>query len=345
MALLRDKYTFKITFDQSDQEYSDYGAEAILSILVKAAKKAYNMNFGGQFSKKKTIREIAMATGLPYELGVQFPEQYGFKTFPIRHGRKKEDEKTTQSSARERYTSQLVDYLDGCLLVYGYKFNDDGYEKVSNMISEIIDNSERHSGIPDWWVGGYMRKLNNSEFSDVHLTVFNFGKSIFESLNELPDNSMLRKNIESVVKKHYSKGLFSDEWTKEQLWTLYALQEGVSVKNIEETKIGINGRGTVRLIDFFQKLGQSGNPDYKPKMCLISGKTMVYHDQQYSLKRQQTLSGENRQIIAFNSVNSLEKKPDKKNIRKLNLHFPGTLFSFRFYLNDRYLSQLGERHE
>lgn len=129
-----------------------------------------------------------------------------------------------------------------------------------------------------------------------------------------------------------------DSWQREDLWTLYSLQEGVS--RFKDTPEGIDrGQGTVHLIELFHKLGKRKSGEETPKMCLISGSTYILFDGKYQMQPTER-RGEKRKIIAFNKQNDLAKKPDSDYVKRFNGFFPGTLISMSFFLDKEYLKTL-----
>ena len=109
---------------------------------------------------------------------------------------------------------------------------------------------------------------------------------------------------------------------------------------MEVNSLGYRGYGTVDMIEFFQRLGQS--PQSQPRMCVVSGRTHIAFDNRYHQMRPQvTQSGETRRIIAFNKDNNLEQPPEAGYVKQLRHFFPGTLIGLRFYLDKRHLRATG----
>jgi hypothetical protein len=146
----------------------------------------------------------------------------------------------------------------------------------------------------------------------------------------------LRKaQIGALAHEHKTKGFFAiltkyvdiylPIWQEESLWTLYALQEGVS--RFRNTVGHIDrGNGTVKMIEFFSELASG-----RPQMALISGRTHILFDGKYRISPIE-VDGEIRKVIAFNNNNDLRERPDPDYVRTLRNHFPGTLISLRFQL-------------
>jgi hypothetical protein len=329
--------THKIRINQVACEQTDHCAQSAAGALAVTAHKELRVTFGGVFPRAQDQRDIAIATGLPRRLGVSLPPPPGFLTFELFHGRRMR-EKATVSSQREEQTSLLTEYVNECLARYDYRLNRESAGYVASLVSEVIGNAEDHAGRPDWWVGAYLRQASDTTYGDCHITIFNFGRTLAQSLQDLPADSMLRRDIEDLVTEHTKRGLFRPHWTPENLWTLYALQEGVSRHNTRPDKIGDRGQGTADMIRFFQHLGKSRAAQSEPRMCVVSGRTHILFDGRFEMRLQVARSGERRRIIAFNKRNDLQLPPDPACVRNLEAYFPGTLISLRFYLDHEHLS-------
>jgi hypothetical protein len=214
----------------------------------------------------------------------------------------------------------------------------DGAEYLSKLVSEVLGNAEEHSGHSYWWVCAYLRMAQpERRFGDCHITMFCFGKTLAQSLQELPEGSLLRGRVSRLVERHRRKGLFGRGWEPDDLWTLYALQEGVSRYNVGVEKVGDRGNGTADMIEFFQQLGQSVEGSARPIMCVLSGRTHMVFDGRYRIEVQEAESGEKRRIIALNEQNDLEIPPDPSCVKRLARRFPGTMISLNFFVDPRYL--------
>ena len=190
-----------------------------------------------------------------------------------------------------------------------------------------MGNAEDHPGFADWTIQGY---LDNSLDTPIcEIAIFNFGKSIAETLKELPSNSYTWLQVDPYVKLHNGRNFFSKTWSQSDLLTLIALQGHVSSKNndLEDTR----GQGMGDLIDFFQRMHNDCAPESrsKAKMVVLSGGTYILFDGKYQM-RESTTHG---RVIAFNAENDLHSKPDPAYVRSLeSFHFPGTVISIRFPL-------------
>jgi len=174
---------------------------------------------------------------------------------------------------------------------------------------------------------------------ECQLVIFNFGKSIFESLSAPETPEATRTQVTALVDKHASKSFFlSQAYSPEDLWTLYALQEGISRFSPVPGEID-RGKGTVKMIQAFQALGATIDQNLHPEMTLVSGSSCIRFTKRYQM-REVAFEGGSRQIIAFNDTNSLDERPDSSHVHSLQGKFPGTLLTFRFFIDKRYLERV-----
>ncbi len=327
------KRTQTIDLMQESCQLIDHCAESAAAVMARQLRGRFGVRFRGTFPKAEKQRVIVHATGLPRMLDIDLPTPEGFIAFPLRRGRQA-GSRATVSSQKEIEAGNVTKHVDDCLGEYNWGLTDEAKEYLSRLIGEVLDNAEEHSGRPDWWIAGYLRKDTETKYGDYHLTIFNFGRTLSESLQELSPGSELRKGIQSLIRKHRG-GLFSASWTEENLWTLYALQGGVS--RLE----GDRGTGTVDMIRFFERIGQQKSGKDGPVMCVVSGRTQILFDGKYGMKYQRIPSGEKRFIIAFNKTNDLRRKPDPNCVRNLDRYFPGTLISLRIFFDQEHLERIG----
>ena len=299
----------ELLFDQSQIEELDFGAEAIASVLALEAEKYLNCTLSGYLPDNDEIHEIVCAAGLPKLVGFKSKIYYpNFLTFPISKG--KVNSRHDKPAAREHITSNFIRYMQKCLHAHGIELNEEGEKFLLGM---TIENAERHSSMKYWWIAGYMRKSDKNDFSDCHITIFNFGTTIYESLSKLNEESALYNELKKKSKNIISKSRFSYTWTEEELWTLYALQHGVSRFNDDIEEFGIHGRGTADMIRFFQMLGKSGLNGFEPEMSIVSGRAYIRLDPTYEISEVGTNESESRLRIAFNQENDLSLPPDTCN--------------------------------
>ena len=184
-------------------------------------------------------------------------------------------------------TEELIDYLDVCLREFGWKLNPEGKDHMSHLVGEVITNAEEHSELPDWWVSAYLHKQDD-DYGDAHVTIFNLGRTIAESMQTLPEDAWVRREIERLIKRHQGRRYFErGQWQVDDLWTLYALQEKGSHLNIHPDYAGDRGHGIPSMVEAFQVLGKGRGEEFK--MCIVSGQTCILFDGRFPIVRTSTV--------------------------------------------------------
>jgi hypothetical protein len=316
-----------------------HAAASVANAIALEASRHEAITFHGQFPEDPDAREIIVATGLPKVLGVSLPWVKGFKTFELRHGRARTST-ARRSPERDIIGSELTRYVNDCLGDYGWALSATGRANLGGILGEVLANAEEHSGRPHWWISGYLRQRGTT-YGDCHITIFNFGKTLAESLQGLPADALLRRQIEGTVSRHSKKHRFQRGWTEEGLWTLYALQEGVSRKNVDPGIIRNRGQGLPDLITFFQKLGQLKDRSTAPTMFILSGHTQILFTGEHEMQLKELEDGSVRRVIAFNKENDLNEPPAPDAVKNLNQYFPGVLVGMDFYFDKDYLDMIG----
>ena len=168
--------------------------------------------------------------------------------------------------------------------------------------------------------------------------LFNRGNTIFESLSAEKSSETVKERASALTKQHTKRGWFTKpKWNEEALWTLYALQGGVSrLRDVAPTR----GNGTIEMIKVFSTLGGKDQ-----RMCIVSGGAYILFDGTYRIGPTQSAPTETQSVIAFNSKNDLNLPPDEKYVYNLPFRFPGTLVSIRFSLEKSHLDRVTEEQQ
>jgi hypothetical protein len=349
VASIKDTSIKNLHFDHGSCECVDLGASTIMDAIILEAKREWERRkkfeiLSGTYSKNAKVNEILKVGGLikhidHYDSRLPTEILNKYKMFELVKGTKDSTTPLKRSSQAEITTTELTFYFDNLLHKVNYSLTGKGKNRLSQLIGEVIDNAEQHSSNTKWYVTGSM------DDSDIcSITIFNFGDSIGKTLSTAQLNEVTKSNIIKLIDEHNKKGFFQikDMWSEENLWTLFALQEGISRLNLNP---GDNrGHGTVSMIEFFLELAAT-NSIYPPKMVLLSGNTYILFDGKYKMSDVR-IGTEKRKVIAFNDNNDLKEKPNIDYVRKLKYNFPGTLISMKFCLDKSYLDKkFGEENE
>jgi len=219
-------------------------------------------------------------------------------------------------------TDMVENAIAECNNCPSYELTWDESHAIYSTIGEHFDNIKQHaifakSGI----ICGFYDKINKV----ITILIFNFGRTIAESLSvsEIPED--MRKSIEQVIINQTKNNSFisSSNFTRENSLTLLALQEGISSK-ISDDKT--RGHGLTDFLEYCTLLG-SGT-----KIVVISGKTAIKIDGQYKVEPKNVL-GRERRVIALNDENDIFKKPNSRYVNNLSYFFPGVIIETTIPLN------------
>ncbi|HBI6867500.1 hypothetical protein M8N47_09005 [Enterobacter hormaechei] len=338
-------------FDYKKNKKHCLGLECLLGVALTAARQS-NINFkdtmiqiNGVYPKDEQYLEIIRDIGLVKEISNADPGKVLDSTEASKKNNPKKRIFLADSIGKESASAFAHDkknltaekftaYINKCLNDHSLKLVQDAEKHLTSCMGELLDNAERHCGLeqrPRWYLRGFVN--NNVRNPICELAVFNFGKTICETFDDLPDDHFsLSKQVKPYINKHINKkGMF-----KEGLTTVAALQGRVSCKNEKETDS--SGTGTIELLKLFQDMHDSLKKmgrDVKGgiKMTLISGSTHINFDGSYNLKKR-LVNDEESDIFTypFNDV-GLESEPDRTYLKRMkDARFPGVMINIRFPL-------------
>lgn len=333
--------------DFSDMERQDLGAHALLDKLVdeistQAKFRKTRIAWKGNFPRDPALKRFLRAMGIIRQLGIKHhylesdvaSKIHVFERCCRHYIRKIKPtnplEKTEQANAAERFAK----HLNRCLNRNGKELTEEARGMLCSYVAEIIDNAENHAGMVDWTIQGYLDMALNQPACEI--VIFNFGKSISETLDALPDESYTKEQIRPYMELHSQRGWFGKTWRKEDLLTLIALQSQVSSRNTSDDTT--RGQGTVELIDFFQRMSdalsvEGANP---ATMYILSGSTRIIFDGKYRLQT----ADDGSKFIAFNEGNDLNQPPDPAYVKPLRKgSLPGTMIGIKFPIHARNLRE------
>lgn len=328
-------YVKEMFIDHSECEELGISASAVMDVIIleieKHRRRAGNpINLSGKVSpKNKKVLDILLISGLLYHLNISTDKRAERNEGVIKFDRIIGNNTLEKSG---EVATQITEYFNRCLNTKNLKLSREGKRSFGGMIGEVIDNCQLHGGKDAQWFILAHYLYNDEEYGECRITIFNFGNTIYESLSLIPVSSKLYKSIIELTRKHVS--LFNNKWTKESLWTLYALQEGVS-SLVEDGKP--HGFGTITLIKSFKEIGKTHYGGV-PIMSITSGDAHIIFDDKYQVETK-VVEGESKKIIAFNDENTLTKSPDPDNVKILKYGFPGTIISMKFYIDEQYIKE------
>lgn len=237
--------------------------------------------------------------------------------------------------------TKVREFVNESLKASNAMLNKSGENKLDGLLSEIFNNAEDHSIFKKWFVNGvsYREITDNGEtIVELNLGILNLGYSISEGLLKNRErNKEMMLYIDPWYDIHKKDTFFRlMPYTKDDLYTLYCLQEGVS--RLKYQNVG-RGSGTMNFLRAFIFLGSYGKEHhkYRSHLNIISGNTIVRcsHDvEPYKNKK------DNRYYLSLNTQKDMDKLPDAKYLSHTKEYFPGTFFEVKIYLNNKYFKEV-----
>ncbi|MBI5781126.1 MAG: hypothetical protein HZA65_05595, partial [Rhodocyclales bacterium] len=257
---LRAQRLGSIYLDFTKVVLQDLGANGLLDVLVdeqqtQARRANRTLRWRGTFPKSAADRRFMRAMGVIKRLQItheylQESEAASIVLFNERCKHYTRTEKPTQTDRKSRVTQRFADHINDCLKRVGRRLTPAARSRLCQYIGEIIDNAEQHGRMGDWSIQGYLDTGVITPMCEI--VIFNFGRTIAQGFEELPADSYPRQQVQRYIDLHAQRKFFQREWRREDLFTLIALQGGVSTKN--ESAQDTRGNGTVDLITFFQRI-------------------------------------------------------------------------------------------
>jgi hypothetical protein len=331
----------QIYIDYKNCTYIDVGASMCMDIIladfinyykesVKAkrhikVKEITPINF-----EKDNINEVLQSIGA-------FKTIKGFNikfdnilAFPIIIGSKKDFNLPCQ---REVDITKTVDYIIECLAELNKTLTGIAETNLYKVIGEVLQNADEHSDTTNRYSIGYFQKSGNGNetYGIFNLAILNFGNTFYETFKSPNcENIEVVEQMKQLSKKYTSRNLFMpSEFEEETLWTLYALQDGV-------TRIADwdRGNGAIRFIENFYSLKGISDNDNVSKMVITSGHTRIIFDGKYKIvEKPRGKQNKIFKMMTFNEEGDIEIKPDSNYVRYEKNYFPGTLISVKIRMD------------
>ncbi len=161
----------------------------------------------------------------------------------------------------------------------------------------------------------------------------NWGFSIYEGFEGTKkENYAAYDSISThyeVMKSQYR----SFNFTKENIFTLTALQDGVSrLKYVEKSR----GTGTMKFINSFFSFGDYEDPQkgFSPQLTIFSGNTILICDNKYKPFERDKIW-----MLSLNEEKDVTKPPERTHLLHTSDYFPGTMLSVRLFLNKSHITK------
>ena len=337
----------QIVIDFSSCKKMNIGAATFLQITLleffnyadqinKNSFGQVNVEYKIQNSKSLKINKMLFGLGMIQEFeGMENEVNSSFLPMKLMMGLK------SRSSYSENIKGQIGEkinrFINNSMRGFGYEFDEIGRNNMSNLIGEILGNAEDHSTLNKYYVNGISFMENKAEpVVELHLAIINLGYSFYEGFEAVSHlNTDVNAEMETLFKHHKSLQKYdSKKYSKESLFTLYGLQEGISRLKYETES---RGNGTMKFIRAFMNLGELGEEDknYQSKLNIISGRTVInctndfkpYFDGKFYR-------------LSLNKVQDIKQLPSKNTIFTEKSYFPGTILQVKIYMSKEYFMKV-----
>ena len=330
-----------IFIDYKNCSYIDVGASMCMDIILADFIKHYKASVASRHTikvkgitplnfDKENIKEVLQSIGAfktLKEFNVKFNN---ILAFPIITGSKKDINLPCQ---REVDITKTVDYIIECLANLNKTLTGPAETNLYKVIGEVIQNADEHSDTTNRYSIGYFQKnvSKNETFGIFNLAILNFGNTFYETFkNPNCENIEVVKQMKELSAKYTSRNLFyQKEFEEETLWTLYALQDGVTRMADWD-----RGNGAIRFIENFYSLKGKSDNDNISKMVITSGHTRIIFDGTYDIvEKPRGKSNKMYKMMTLNKEGDIEIKPDANYVRYEKNYFPGTLISVKIRID------------
>ena len=342
-----------LLLDYEDCEEIDLDASVCMDVILRVFIRRYNLLRGTHRKKAKVcsieyvkmtrepVRKFCWSVGIAQSIhgyNLQFPDTLRCSLETGRQGSKCE-------ALIAETSTKLFDHLEACLDRFNKQLTPEDAARFGSIIGEVLANAGQHSSLPPNYAIAHFIEHNandpNDHFGRFQIVIFNFGQTIYERLKD-PIACLTQKKLwpeMNNLSQHFTKrrymGLLEAEYKEETLWTLYALQDGVSsLRDSSDPESG-RGSGSTRFITDFLEL-RSRAPDKNSILTLMSGQTRIHLNGDYAIKDKVNSHGDKHKVIAFNTKNDLREPPDPKVVTFVPPYFPGTLLYADIYLTEEH---------
>ncbi|MCD8290172.1 MAG: hypothetical protein LUC91_01565 [Prevotella sp.] len=323
----------EVVIDYTGCESFTLEAQILLDIILKDILRYYSISGRREKRISKKITDKSIRGGnirkMLFSVGSQAVHTNKQQDYPdvIPYNlciHRKTNNDNEQAKQKELDTTSLSEYVRECLQRMGRKLPADKIHNLYTIIGEILINAEEHSSTHYRYSIGYFEEQNisNQHIGTFQLVIMNMGRTIYEKFHDEDcPNKMIVPKMKDLSDKYTKRHLWRNTFDEETLWTLYALQEGVT--SVYHTNGDGRGNGSIQFIDSFFKLRNNSPFGNNSIMVLQSGHACIVFDGTYGIKDKE-VNGRIYKIMTFNDTDKIEDAPDNKYVKRTNFFFPGT---------------------
>ena len=347
-ALITQKYS-KISIDYSECIRLGLGAQVLLDIILKDIIKFFKKcemykstrpkvnEINGINVFNENVHKLLFSVGSPVILSnksFRYADIIPYKL--CIHDREVNGDPVKIREQKDLDTTKLVDYVLDSLKTLNRTLTPEKLDDLSTVIGEILINAEEHSTTKHRFSIGYFHEMNGNgkHFGVFRLVILNFGKTIYQKFKDpgCPNKQVVEK-MKNISEQYTKRKYFVfKEFEEETLWTLYAMQDGVT--SVAPERFIRRGNGSIQFIEsFFNIKGPMKEFDDVSKMTILSGNSSITFDGSYNITTGM-VENEEFKYMTFNKSGKIEDKPDSKFVKYVNNYFPGTIISAKILFNE-----------
>jgi hypothetical protein len=339
-ALYADRFE-KVFLDFNDCEQIDTDALLCMDILLSEFIEYYGKCWRRKIKtrlreidpinyQKESIGKVLFSTRTLANIGRKEVKHEGIIPFHLIRG---DNFASTAAQEREREVTRMVDYIVESCNAMNRPLTWQAENRLSKVIGEVLVNAAEHSGRKYRYAIGYFEKKKNGEtdLGVFNFAILSFGKTIYQNFKGIESEGWhVISRMKELSAKYTSNSWFKEkQFEEETLWTLYALQEGVT--SIPDKK---RGNGSINFIESFFSLKGDMESDHLSFLTLMSGNTRITFEGKYKIVERQRGSGEKPfKMMTFNDSGNIEDKPDQEYVTFADNFFPGTLITAKICIN------------
>ena len=339
-SLFLEKYDTLI-FDYNECHNVELGTQVIQDIILKDYTEfltwlnrknrrllhEFTRTFRAEHIYDESVSKMSFSVGSPVNLKIRELSYDDVEKSKLRINDEKSFAKLqrTREEETELEITSLGEYVVNSLLKVNRELADDEIESLYDVIGEALVNADDHSTTKYRFSIGYFEKriIDAKEVGVFQLAILNLGRTIYQKFHDpdCPNQKHVERMKQLSDKYTQRQWLMPKKFEEETLWTLYALQDGVTSKKAKR------GSGTISIIDSFFKIKGDDNSDSLSRMMLVSGSACINFDGTYKIQKKEDDNGKQMSVMTFNKSGNIEDKPDNKYVYCNDSFFPGTLLS------------------
>ena len=345
-SLLLEKYD-SLVLDYNDCHNVELGTQVLQDIILKdfidfqnwlrrnnrGLLHHFTRSFRAEHIYDESVSKMSFSVGSPVNLKIRELDYDDVEKSKLRI----HDEATftklrrTSEEETELEITSLGEYVVNSLLKVDRELTDDEIESLYDVIGEALVNADDHSTTKYRFSIGYFekKKVNGVEVGLFKLAIMNLGRTIYQKFHDpdCPNKKHVERMKQLSDKYTQRQWLMPKKFEEETLWTLYALQDGVTSKEAKR------GSGTISIIESFFKIKGNDESDKLSRMILVSGSACINFDGTYKIQKKQDENGILMSVMTFNKSGNIEDKPDNSYVYCNDSFFPGTLLSVTLLFN------------